>query len=192
LNLSERESWDPPEVVGEQLRSEAARAIPQAEAALRPADKQTAREWLMALGVLVAGQMTTNDAKAKIGAYAPLLDHPACCFTRATLEEAGRQFKFFPAFAEIAAFLDEQRAPLVLMRGRLKAIAAVRPPESRQPRYSDLSAEQRAQLDEIMSRFRGSRTLDDGRLGEAPPRPIYVQNPELDAYVERARAEKSA
>jgi hypothetical protein len=43
-----------------------------------------------------------------------------------------------------------------------------------------------------MSRFRGSRTLDDGRLGEAPPRPIYVQNPELDAYVERARAEKSS
>lgn len=61
-------------------------------------------EWLSSLGLLVAGQMTAEDARARVTAYVAMLEFPAECFTRATLKAAAEQFRFWPSFAELTAF----------------------------------------------------------------------------------------
>lgn len=70
-----------------------------------------ARDWLKALGVLSAATMSAADAKAKIGAYAPMLaeEYADWCFTPASLAACAKAFKFFPSFGELAAALSEWR-----------------------------------------------------------------------------------
>lgn len=164
----------------------------QVEGALRPADPQTVRQWLTALGVMVAGQMTAADAKAKVGAYVPMLDHPASCFTRETLEEAGRAFKFFPSFSEVAAFLDSKADPLKTLRQRLEAVLRAPVTEIEKPakRYSELTEAERAEVDAKFARAKAearSRIVDE----PAPTiKPIHIRSPELDAFVAAAKAKE--
>jgi hypothetical protein len=188
-----RESWSMPERITEQLKRDAAAAVRQMDAALVPANPQMVRQWLTALGVLVAGSMTAGDAKAKVGAYAPMLDHPACCYTRETLEEAGREFKFFPSFSEVAAFLDRKAEPVRLLRQRLNAISRAPVTEREAPvkRYRDLSPEERARVDQM---FASARTTAIAQPEAPQPkstlRPVHVNSPVVDAYVAQATAEK--
>jgi hypothetical protein len=120
-----------------------------AENLLRPADKQTLAKWLATLGVLCAGQMSADDAKTKIAAYVPLLDVPAAILTKQTLQDAGREFKWFPSFAELAAFMDRQSWPLRKLAARLRRIAEMAPAiEHREGGdWSELTPEQKAELD---------------------------------------------
>lgn len=64
-------------------------------------------QWLNALGTLTAGTLTTDEARAKIAAYVPLLAarfEPAA-FTAASLEFVASQCKFFPAYGEVVDHL---------------------------------------------------------------------------------------
>ncbi|HXQ41622.1 MAG TPA: hypothetical protein VN821_10155 [Candidatus Udaeobacter sp.] len=117
------ETWRPPSQASPALKAEAARALEAAERALAPASAETMGRWLASLGLLCAGAMAAQEARAKIGAYASLMDYPPACFTKATLREAGRRFKWLPSYAELAALLDEAAAPARALRDRLRAIA---------------------------------------------------------------------
>lgn len=108
----------PPEV-----RAEAGRVLRILEPQTARADKGIVAKWLGSLGVLCAGQMSAADAKAKLGAYSALLDYPAGCFTEASLRDAATRFKWFPAFAEVAEFLDEVAKPIRQKADRLAKIA---------------------------------------------------------------------
>lgn len=99
-------TWYLPPNVPRDLQIAAKAALPGALDDARVADQDTIRKWLAALGVLCAGQLTAADAKAKISIYAPMLrEHSAAAFTAATLQRAGKKFKWFPSFAEIDEFL---------------------------------------------------------------------------------------
>jgi hypothetical protein len=191
---SVRETWALPERITDALKRDAAEAGRRVAQSLLPADQQTVKHWLAALGVLVAGQMPAADAKAKLGAFAPMLKHPPVCFTRDTLEAAGRAFKFFPSFSELAAFLDEQMQPLVNLRVRLDTVARAPVTEITPPpkRYSQLTDDERAQVDADFARMRAEARR--AVIEEPKPKlnPIHVPNPTLDAYVAAARAEKGA
>lgn len=99
---------------------------------MRPADGDVVRKWLGDLGVLVAGAMGVDEARAKLAAYANLIadDFPRAAFTRRTLATAGRRFKFFPSFSELSEFLDETHGDLRTKVDRLQALAK----PGRQPR----------------------------------------------------------
>lgn len=83
------------------LREEAEGLLGRLQAQLRPADKRVVADWLASLGTLCAGQMSAEEARMKVSAYADLIDLPAPCFTRATLREAAARFKFWPSYSEI-------------------------------------------------------------------------------------------
>lgn len=142
------DEWRKPESLTAGEIQAAKGRLGRAEALLRPADKQLLKRWLSALGVLCAGQMTAADAKAKIGAYVPLLDAPAAVLTKRTLQDAGRQFKWFPSFAELSEFLDGQSWVMCKLAARLKMLAESTPALEHQP-GSDWKELSQAQRDEI-------------------------------------------
>lgn len=65
------------------------------------------RDWLNAIGALTAGSMPVAEARAKLGAYTPLLMQrfPTVVFTPQSLEAVAAQCKFFPSYAEICDHL---------------------------------------------------------------------------------------
>lgn len=65
------------------------------------------RQWIAALGVLTAGNMTRAEAEMKLRAYVPLLQDrfPPAAFTQASLEAVASQCRFFPSYADVAAHL---------------------------------------------------------------------------------------
>lgn len=70
-------------------------------------DQAIVRDWLKALGSVVASGLSASEAGAKLAAMVPwaAADFGPECFTPATLKSAARDFKFFPAYAELAAHL---------------------------------------------------------------------------------------
>jgi hypothetical protein len=165
--------WRPPASVNAALKADAHRSLAQLDAALKPAERQLVKDWLLALGTLCAGQMSAADAKTKIAGYAGLLEHPPLCFTRETLRDAARRFKWWPSFAEIAAFLDEIARPTRHLRARVKALTdlPVADPDAVRPtrRYKDLTPEERAKHDAMMAACRRAlcETTDPRRVGRA-------------------------
>ena len=151
------ESWRPPRHVGAALKAEAACAFDAAERALAPASAEIMGKWLASLGLLCAGATSAAEARAKIGAYASLMDYPPVCFTKATLREAGRRFKWLPCFAELTTFLDEIAAPARALRDRLRAIADAPLPPAPQPERAIRSeadlAEARQRTEETLARL---------------------------------------
>jgi hypothetical protein len=66
-----------------------------------------APEWLASLGLLTAGTMTAEDAKAKCVAYVSMIfeQFEAWAFTKVSLEAVARQCKWFPSYAELVEHL---------------------------------------------------------------------------------------
>ena len=81
------------------------------------ADQAVTRDWLKALGTLVAGSLPANESRAKLNLLAPMLaeEFPAGAFTPPSLAAVARQCKFFPSYAEICEVLSpwwkEHRPP---------------------------------------------------------------------------------
>ena len=119
-----RTTWKPPSVVSTDLRSEAIRLADMIDGGMRPATLDKMTQWLMDLAPLVAAKLTADEAATKLKAYVGMLEYPAACFTRASLMKAGKRFTWFPAFAEVCKFLDEQLAEIKTKRSRLDAIIA--------------------------------------------------------------------
>lgn len=67
------------------------------------------RQWLTALGVLTAGNMTRAECEMKLRAYVPLLQErfPAAAFTQASLDYVAAQFRFFPAYGDVVNALSD-------------------------------------------------------------------------------------
>ena len=76
-------------------------------------DPQTVERWLAGVGMLVVGQLSEDEARAKIRAYTALLapDYPPSSFGAASLKAFAAKCKFFPAYAEVVAHLEEWTAP---------------------------------------------------------------------------------
>lgn len=137
-------TWTPPTVIPPELRREAADALPGLLAWMQPADDAGVRQWLGDLGVLVAGNLGADEARAKLVAFTSLLtdDYPRAAFTKRTLAAAARRFKFFPAFAELCDFLDDTKAELRTKVDRVQALAKPAP-RRREPPPEPVSIEQR-------------------------------------------------
>jgi hypothetical protein len=129
-----------------------------AEALLRPADQKTLTQWLTTLGILCAGQMSAEDAKVKMMAYVPLMDAPAAVLTKQTLQDAGREFKWFPSFQELTAFLDGRTWLMRKLAARLRMLTEMQPAiEHHQGSgFNSLTEEQKAAHEVLMGRVRAS------------------------------------
>jgi hypothetical protein len=77
------------------------------------------RDWLKALAVLCASNLGKAELLGKLNAYAPMLaqEFGEGAFCATSLATVGRQFKFFPSYAELTEALSpwwkEHRPPLV-------------------------------------------------------------------------------
>lgn len=119
-------TWKPPAVVTSEVRHEAAARAAEAVRWMQPVEDATVRQWLSDLGVLVAGSLSVEEARAKLSAYTSLIEgeYPRACFTKKTLADAARRFpRFFPSFGEVAAYLDEVKGELRVRLDRLHRIA---------------------------------------------------------------------
>lgn len=138
------------------IKTEAALVLPGVEAMLsQPADKERVKLWLKHLGILVAGQMTAEDASVKVGAYAALLSYPPMCYTRDTLKGAGREFKFMPSFGELSAFFDRIVSPWQDLAAALRKIrdAVDRKPALPEPQPAPARAAAYDELPEFYKRL---------------------------------------
>lgn len=65
--------------------------------------------WLNDLAAMTAGTAPVADLKAKVAAMAPGLieEIPADAFSKRSLYDVGRKFKFFPSYAELSAALTD-------------------------------------------------------------------------------------
>ncbi|MTJ81748.1 MAG: hypothetical protein F8N37_12120 [Telmatospirillum sp.] len=115
--------WKLPETVPTQARDDAMAHLPIAQAACAPAEPDQAKKWLGMLGTIVAGNMPAAEAQMRLKAYVGLMRIPAGMVNREVLDRAGRRFKFFPAYAELAEFVDAERAKLEERARRLRLIA---------------------------------------------------------------------
>ena len=150
------EVWRPPAAVTRYQQADAQAAL---ESLRLVTDVETVKKWLMALGTLVAKNMTVADAKVRIGAYTPgMVAYPPECFTRETLYQAGREFTWFPTYAEVARFMDERASAARNLAHRLKKIAEAPIGEPERPevakRYKDLTPDEQIKFDQLMDRFR--------------------------------------
>jgi hypothetical protein len=119
------------------------------------------KQWLTSLGMLTAGQMSAEDAKMKMAAYLPLINMPpAAILTKRTLADAGREFKWFPSFAELEAFLSNRAWPLHVLAARLKRLSESTPALQfvSGSGYSKFTEEQKAAHEVLMGRARAALT----------------------------------
>ena len=135
--------------------TEAKEAAIGVEQALRPAPPEVAERWLEALGVLCAASPQEADAARKVRAIALMLEFPARCFNRASLNAAARRFKFFPSYSEICDHLEAEASELKRLRHDLRRLMALAVEEAPTPtRYGNLTPEQRAEFDALMSAWK--------------------------------------
>lgn len=81
--------------------------------------------WLTKLGILCAGRMPVEDAKAKIMAYAPgLAPWSPLVFTRESVYWCAKQVKWFPSFGEVHDLLARFNAEIVEPRQRRMPLPA--------------------------------------------------------------------
>lgn len=154
--------------ISSRTMAEAREAAIGVEQALRPAPPEVAERWLEALGVLCATSPQEADAARKVRAMALMLEFPARCYNRASLNAAARRFKFFPAYAEICEHLEAEASELKRLRHDIRRVLAS-PVEGDRPapKYSALTPDQRAQFDAIMAGFRQQQEVDDASQAEA-------------------------
>lgn len=100
--------------------------LPLAEAACELAKPDDGRtwNWLLMLGAITAGRTSMDDAKVKLTAYRKLLEVPVGIFDDETvMRRAGKRFKFFPSFSELAEFIEAERRRLDQQARRLRIVA---------------------------------------------------------------------
>ncbi len=100
-------------------------ALPVAVAAAQRATKPDLAKFLASLALLCApGNISVTDAKAKLGAYADMLDGrvPASVLTRENLEAMARRFRFLPAYGELVDELDALSRPVLSRLSRIRAL----------------------------------------------------------------------
>ncbi len=176
-----REAWAPPKSVTEEIKREARRALAEAEKALEPPNMDARRKWLAAVGTLCAGKMSASDAESKLAAYAELLGHPRAVFTRGSLKRAGARFRWFPSFAEINEFLDDEAGPYFRFVQRLRTIA--NSPLRLAPQRPQTGAERLAMGHKLEDMRRGFEAMSDADrakrrkkgFGEAQPISVVSQ-----------------
>ena len=152
----ETEQPGAPMAASSRLKAEAQSALAAVDEALKPAPEALALRWLTALGTLTATRTDEADATGKARAYATMLEYPASAFTKASLGVAARKFRWFPSFAELCEHLEAETAEAKRLRHQLRRVLALpvqddRPP----PRYSELSDDQRAEVDRQLAKLRG-------------------------------------
>lgn len=110
--------------------AEAKAKLPEAEAICAMTTREGMLRWVGNLGIRCRSTPDPEQAKAQAVSYVQGLEHariPGLAFTQGTLERAASHFTFFPAFAELRDFLDQQAAPDTRMVRRLKMIAEAKP-----------------------------------------------------------------
>lgn len=148
--------------ISSKTMTEAREAAAGVEQALRPAPPEVAERWLEALGVLCAASPQEADAARKVRAIALMLEFPARCFNRASLNAAARRFKFFPSYSEVCEHLEAEASELKRLRHDLRRLMSMPVEDDRQPpRYSDLSDEQRAEVDRHLASLRSLSTRQE-------------------------------
>ena len=78
-----------------------------------PTDSAVVARWLTGIGMLVIGQLSEDEANAKIRAYVALLapDYPPSSFGAASLKAFAARCKFFPSYSEVVEHLEGWTAP---------------------------------------------------------------------------------
>lgn len=107
------------------VRNEARGLLAQVNIALSDhADSQAIASWVGKLGILVAGSMTADDARAKMAGYGAMLagQYPRALFSRDVLDRCARAFKWFPSYSELADRLDLEHRKLVREQKRLETL----------------------------------------------------------------------
>lgn len=172
--------WELPAVITEAMIADAKAVIPAYEAALAPAGRQEVGKWLTALGTLVAGRLSAEDAKVKISAYLELLTAPACSLTRESLAEAGRRFTWFPSFGEVQEFLDEAARPTKGMLHRLRMLAAAPPTPkvAEEPfvPWSKRTPEEKERFEQMMAKARAKLSGDAAHSEHGPGLKVEKHN----------------
>lgn len=116
--------WAPPVEVPGATKAEAVKLLAHVEEASHPAPQAVVKRWLSSLGTLQANAGNETDAGIKVASYSAMLDYPAGCFTKSTLDAAARKFSpWFPDYGGLAEFLDEYAVPIRNMVERLRQIA---------------------------------------------------------------------
>lgn len=157
--------WQRPAIVSAPLRNQAAAALAKWPERYAPADMGRKLEWLVRLGLLVAGSFTPADAKAKAEAMAEALEHPVCCFGDHALKRAAAQFKFWPSFAELKEALDAELYRQKTFEARLHALLRPNPaleaPKVRGKMWADMTEEERAAHDKRIADLRAELSKPD-------------------------------
>lgn len=160
-------------IVSEPLQKACRDAVAIYEDLLSPCRPSDFGQWLATLGVLCAGNMTADDAKTKIAAYRGLLHPVKGVLTQATLDKAGRTFKWFPTYGEIADLLAGEERELRNQLARAKQIRDWKPAEVKREEHRPVTPEE---VDAILAKH-GWRKREDrsGQLESAQqvqPKPI--------------------
>lgn len=137
--------------------AEATQAAAGVDEALKPAPAEVVERWLEALGTLVSAAPGEAEAARKIRAMSVMLEFPARCFNRASLDAAARRFKFFPSYAELCEHLEAEASELKRLRHDLRRLRALPiADEAPPPRYSDLPPDHRQRVDKILDDIRAA------------------------------------
>ena len=167
-------AWSPPASLGPEDINEARMKTPSYAAALEPASNAQKLRWFLQLARLVSGATSFDEGMDRIKAMIPDLGHPALCFTDETRREAGRRFKYLPAFAEISEYFDEIVRPHRERVRRLERIAALSP----YPHRREITIAERQLVGEMWG------VLGKKLRGE-------LSREECDAELARLRSDKS-
>lgn len=179
-------------IVTQEISDEANALVIACDDALRPAGYDTMIKWLSALGAVSASPSSdSTDVKIRMSAYANVMDFPPMCYTQGTLKRAARKFKFFPTVAELSNFFADIVDPIRKTRfdadriTKAKVESRYTPREKRKENPVFLSAMEK------WDAVKAANSEREEAMKRAIPKtifkPIYVQNPETDAYADRAR-----
>lgn len=143
--------WQPPAITPA-MQQQAAAVLVNFTDRFIPAQISSARRWLDSLGMFVVGKTTVEDLSARIEAYAGIAcKYPRGVFTKSSLERAAEKFKFWPSYAEIREFLDDEKKRIYLDQHRLQVIVNHQPRQKTQE--IDRSPEAVARWDAAMADF---------------------------------------
>ena len=119
------------------------------------------RQWVVALGVLTAGNMTRVEAEMKLRAYVPLLqdEFPPAAFCQDSLAAVARECQWFPSYAEVARHLS------AWWRANRPPLPKLDPPPAPEPRQPP-TAEERAAVAELVARVTRSLSVAAAAKGE--------------------------
>lgn len=186
FGLQSVQAWSSPRMT-EALRDEIAASIPILEKRLEGAHPQLIEKWLDSLGLLISSGAGMNEARLKIKAYCGLLKVPGSLLTKQSLERAGRQFKFFPAYAELVDFFDKEARELENMLYRAKSLAKWKKPEKTvQTEKPDWLIARQKQIEENSKHWPDAMAKSE----RAPLKPIFVRNPETESFIDQAMRDR--